>query len=211
LRLPGERLRSLHDVLAEAQLRPRRSRADKARWYRNRYVGYPRVEGAPPDRRRGRNNTHVVQHAGKLLALVEAALPLELDGELATVVAFDFGGAVETAVTAHPKTCPRTGELHFFGYQFRAPHLVYYVADAEGRLLRRHDAKTGESRACDLGADQMPGECAVAGAWLTYVYDASRDGSDLVVLSAEALTPVARVRLPQRVPFGFHGSWIGAA
>jgi carotenoid cleavage dioxygenase-like enzyme len=45
---------------------------------------------------------------------------------------------------------------------------------------------------------------------LTYVYDATRDGSDLVILDAAAFTakPVATVGLPQRVPFGFHGSWI---
>src|SRR5689334_8837393 len=72
----------------------------KAHWYRNRYV-------------EGRNNTHVVAHAGKILALVEARLPRELDRELGSKESFDFGGAVDTAVTAHPKTCARTGELHF--------------------------------------------------------------------------------------------------
>jgi carotenoid cleavage dioxygenase len=50
-----------------------------------------------------------------------------------------------------------------------------------------------------------------AGYVLTYVYDAGRDGSDLVILDASdfAGPPVATVALPQRVPFGFHGSWVG--
>jgi carotenoid cleavage dioxygenase len=45
---------------------------------------------------------------------------------------------------------------------------------------------------------------------LTYVYDEARDASSLVVLDATGFDkpPVASVTLPQRVPFGFHGSWI---
>ena len=45
---------------------------------------------------------------------------------------------------------------------------------------------------------------------LQYVYDRSRDGSDLVLLDAGDIRrpPIATVRLPQRVPFGFHGNWI---
>ena len=38
-------------------------------------------------------------------------------------------------MTAHPKTCPVTGELHFFGYGgLSAPYLTYHRADAEGQL-----------------------------------------------------------------------------
>ena len=45
---------------------------------------------------------------------------------------------------------------------------------------------------------------------LTYVYDEAREASNLVVLDATGFDkpPVASVALPQRVPFGFHGSWI---
>ncbi len=81
--------------------------------------------------------------------------------------------------------------------------------------MRRHDTVSGTSTSRDLGAAQMPGECAVVGrgepddAWLlTLVYDAERGVSDLVVLDARELVVVARVRLPARVPFGFHGSWV---
>jgi carotenoid cleavage dioxygenase-like enzyme len=127
---------SPHWLVGDGMLHGVALEGGRARWYRNRYVGYPRQAG-PVDRRRGRNNTHIIEHAGRWLALVEAMLPLEVDRELATVGAFDFGGAVDTAVTAHPKICPRTHELHFFGYQFAAPHLTYYVADAGGRLTHR--------------------------------------------------------------------------
>jgi carotenoid cleavage dioxygenase len=36
--------------------------------------------------------------------------------ELATVGPCDFGGRLTTAMAAHPKEDPITGELHFFGY-----------------------------------------------------------------------------------------------
>jgi carotenoid cleavage oxygenase len=72
------------------------------------------------------------------------------------------------------------------------------------------------------GDDRKPGEgvfvrdpLAVAGdedaGWvMTYVYDATTDTSDLIIVDAKNFTapPVATVHLPVRVPFGFHGSWI---
>ena len=49
-----------------------------------------------------------------------------------------------------------------------------------------------------------------AGWLLTVAYDATTDSSDLCVLDAEDLGrgEVARIALPQRVPFGFHGNWV---
>ncbi|MFJ3820547.1 carotenoid oxygenase family protein [Streptomyces nodosus] len=45
---------------------------------------------------------------------------------------------------------------------------------------------------------------------LSYVNDPTRGGTDLVILSVQDFGghPLARVRLPGRVPLGFHGSWI---
>ncbi len=45
---------------------------------------------------------------------------------------------------------------------------------------------------------------------LGFVYDRVRDASDLVIFDAQSIggDPVARIRLPKRVPQGFHGSWI---
>jgi carotenoid cleavage dioxygenase len=45
---------------------------------------------------------------------------------------------------------------------------------------------------------------------MALVYVPERNASDLVVLSAQDFTgaPVARVHLPVRVPFGFHGNWV---
>ena len=46
---------------------------------------------------------------------------------------------------------------------------------------------------------------------LSYVYDRTSDRSHLLVLDAHdwGAAPLARVQLPTRVPYGFHGSWIG--
>ena len=47
--------------------------------------------------------------------------------------------------------------------------------------------------------------------WLmSYVYDKTTATSELVIIDALdiAVEPVARVLLPQRVPYGFHGNWI---
>jgi carotenoid cleavage dioxygenase len=79
-------------------------------------------------------NTHVVRHARRMFALVEVGLPYEVTPELDTVGPCDFGGRLTTAMTAHPKRDPVTGELHFFGYAMRPPYLTYHRLDAEGRL-----------------------------------------------------------------------------
>ena len=111
--------------------------------YRNRWVrtdtfngGGARVEGTgAADLAAGPANTHVVRHAGRLLALVESSYPYEITADLETLGSYDFGGRLRTAMTAHPKTCPTTGELHFFGFSRRAPFLTYHRADAAGELV----------------------------------------------------------------------------
>ena len=43
-----------------------------------------------------------------------------------------------------------------------------------------------------------------------FVYDKTSDSSEFVIIDANNFSdkPIATVSLPQRVPFGFHGSWI---
>ncbi len=45
---------------------------------------------------------------------------------------------------------------------------------------------------------------------MAYVYDARENRSDVVVIDAQHFEagPVATVKLPDRVPYGFHGNWI---
>ncbi|NSC19984.1 carotenoid oxygenase family protein [Streptomyces albus subsp. chlorinus] len=117
-----------------------RLRDGRAEWYRNRWVRTPALDGAPymteqgPDLTASTAGTHIVEHAGRLLALCESNLPFELTPDLDTVGPYDFDGTLRSAMTAHPKTDPATGELHFFGSSPFPPYLIYYVADAEGRI-----------------------------------------------------------------------------
>ncbi len=115
----------------------------KATWYRNRYVqtsllaagGGLTAKGAPGGAA-GLSNVSVVHHAGKLLTLGEVGFPYELRAkDLSTVGPYDFGGRLKGNMTAHPKIDPATGMMHFFGYNFIEPFLVYHVAGEAGVLV----------------------------------------------------------------------------
>jgi carotenoid cleavage dioxygenase len=99
----------------------------------------------------------------------------------------------------------------------------YTVSVGDGRLVR-YDLTTGDAVEHVFGTAQSPGRPGEAvfvpstsgqadessGWYIGYVYDPVRDGSDLVIIDASdfAGQPVARIKLPQRVPYGFHGNWI---
>ena len=111
------------------------------RWVRTDALGKKTAMAAPPGPPEvspvgNPANTSVVAHAGRVLALCEVGLPHELTPALGTVGRLDFGGRLSGAMTAHPKVDPATGDMHFFGYSFRAPYLTYHVADATGALVR---------------------------------------------------------------------------
>lgn len=140
---PNPRQRtSGHWFLGDGMVHGVSLRRARAEWYRNRWARTPRFQGVQPNPEAGldlRNsvaNTNIITHAGRLLALVENALPLEMNRDLETIGFHDFGGRLTTPFTAHPKRCPVTGELHFFGYSVRPPFLTYHVADASGTLVR---------------------------------------------------------------------------
>ncbi len=135
---------SPHWFAGDGMIHGIRLREGKAEWYRNRWVQTRALnEGARSigkdgsvDRTVGVANTHVVEHAGKILAVVESSFPHELSPELETIGVYDFDGKLESAMTAHPKMCPVTGEMHFFGYAFTAPYLTYNRVDANGVLVQ---------------------------------------------------------------------------
>ena len=132
-----------HWFLGDGMIHGVRIENGAAKWYRNRWVrtesfeqpfGVYNADGTR-NLRSSVANTHVVNHAGKTLALVESSLPYEITKDLETVGCYDFGGKLNDSMTAHPKICPTTGELHFFGYgNLFAPHVSYHRVDADGVL-----------------------------------------------------------------------------
>jgi carotenoid cleavage dioxygenase len=86
--------------------------------------------------------------------------------------------------------------------------------------IYKHDLANGKTETHDEGPGRMflepvfvprtPDADEDDGYVLAYVYDAKRNGSDVVILAAQdfAAGPLATIELPQRVPFGFHGNWV---
>jgi carotenoid cleavage dioxygenase-like enzyme len=141
---PNPRQAGAHWFTGDGMIHGVRLEGGRAAWYRNRWVRTDSFENDFPlynadgtrNLRSAVANTHVVNHAGKTLALVESSLPYEITNDLETVGAYDFGGKLVDSMTAHPKICPTTGELHFFGYgNIFEPHVTYHRADANGELV----------------------------------------------------------------------------
>jgi carotenoid cleavage dioxygenase-like enzyme len=134
---------SPHWFFGDGMLHGVRIEEGQALWYRNRWVKTKKLESGKEamdpeimmDRTASAANTHVIGHAGKILALEEGHFPYQVDGELETKDCLDYGGKLTTAFTAHPKLCPETNELHFFGYGQLPPFLTYHVLDAKGDLV----------------------------------------------------------------------------
>jgi carotenoid cleavage dioxygenase-like enzyme len=85
----------------------------------------------------------------------------------------------------------------------------------------KHDLQTGERSVFDHGPARAAGEpvfvtrqggTAEDDGWLvTYVHDLAAGTAEFVVIDAQDFDRgeyVARVPLPQRIPFGFHGNWV---
>jgi carotenoid cleavage dioxygenase len=87
----------------------------------------------------------------------------------------------------------------------------------------KYDLNTGKSPTHEFGQGCYGGEAVFVphpggkdedeGWLITFVYNSRSETSELVVINAQDVTsePVARVLIPQRVPYGFHGAWISEA
>ncbi|MEW2355856.1 carotenoid oxygenase family protein [Spirillospora sp. NPDC029432] len=151
---PGEQ--TAHWFSGHGMLHGIRLRGGRAEWYRNRWVRTSAfTEDASllrpdftVDRTAVTANTHVVPFNDRIYALIEVGFPYEVTPDLGTVGPCDFGGRLTSAMTAHPKEDPVTGELLFFGYGFTPPYLTYHRLSPAGELV--------ESREIDVpGATMM--------------------------------------------------------
>jgi carotenoid cleavage dioxygenase len=120
----------------------------RASWYRNRWVRSPELVEALGEENGdrnlgGSNNTHVIGHAGRTWAIVEAGSPpVELSDELDTVGANNFFGTLpDQAFSAHPKIDPDTGDLHAMAYSWPGfeDHVQYVHVGRDGRVIKTVD------------------------------------------------------------------------
>ena len=136
----------------------------------------------------------------------------------------DSGNVKEETLDDRPMEFPRVaagvvGQKNRFGFTLRLDPAEGGDPDFKGIL--KTDFQTGKSEMHDYGAGNNSAEAVFVQAegadpnsdegWvMSYVHNENSGKSQLVVLDASDLTkePVARVSLPQRVPYGFHGSWI---
>ncbi|MFD4603776.1 carotenoid oxygenase family protein [Streptomyces sp. NPDC058464] len=105
--------------------------------YRNRYTNDELAAELDPTT----SNTHVVWHSGRLLALKEDGLPIELDPvTLETKEKVDFEGQVTAPwLSAHPKIDALTDEMHTFAYQAKGDgtkDMAYYRIDTSGKVVK---------------------------------------------------------------------------
>ena len=138
-----------HWFLGPGMVHGVRLRDGRAEWYRNRWVRSRDVaqklgEQWPPGPvHEGFDfaaNTHIIAHAGRTLATVEAGpLPYELSHDLDTIGPCDFGGTLPGGFAAHTKLDPRTGELHAIAYFWAWDHVQHVVIDAAGQVTRTTD------------------------------------------------------------------------
>ena len=118
-----------------------------------------------------------------------------------------------------PRVDPRRECLpHRFGYALE-------TTPERGRFafggLIKHDLVRGTREHHDVGPGRSASEPVFVprgpaedeGYVLATVYDAARDGSDVIVLDAQrfAAAPLATIHLPVRIPFGFHGNFVPRA
>jgi carotenoid cleavage dioxygenase len=166
-------------MLHGVELSGGRARRYANRWVRTRTLesGARAIDAAGNvDLRNGASNTSVIRHAGRTLALVESSFPCEVTLQLETIGPYDFDGRLHTPMTAHPKRCPLTGELLFFGYSPAPsmPALTYHRVDPAGTLV--------ESRNIDV-----PGR--------TLMHDFAITASHVVFLDLPLVFDLERARL----------------
>ncbi|HAX06024.1 MAG TPA: dioxygenase [Acidimicrobiaceae bacterium] len=114
----------------------------------------------------------------------------------------------------------RVGLDYQYGYAVSLDVANAETSDSQSGTIVKYDLGADRSSIWNLGEGRDPGEFVFVGrpgadveddGWLLgYVHDRAEDRSSLVILDASqpGEAPIAEVVLPQRVPFGFHGSWI---
>jgi carotenoid cleavage dioxygenase-like enzyme len=143
-----------HWFLGAGMVHGVRLRDGKAEWYRNRWVrsrqvaatlGEPWPAGPVHADMDFAANTHIIAHAGRTLATVEAGpLPYELTPELETVGPCDFDGTLPGGYAAHTKLDRWTGDLHAVAYFWGWDHVQHVVLGTDGTVSSTTDVPVAD-------------------------------------------------------------------
>lgn len=118
-----------------------------------------------------------------------------------------------------PQEFPRIDERRI-GLPYRYAYSMALTGAFLGAGLIKHDRETGARQMHDFGPNRRPGEfvfvpshtdAAEDEGWLIgLVVDVATETTDLVILNARDFEgpPQASIRVPHRVPPGFHGNWV---
>ena len=161
---------------------------------------FPKPDGSPGDKAAARLVRWTFDLAGASDAIKEAPID-DLDGEFPRV-----DPRVETRKHRHGWYAADPGGSK----TVRLNSIAHLDLETGVRQLYELDGgdATSEPVFVPRSADAPEGD-----GWLTaVVYRAGEDRSDLLVFEALDIArgPIAVAQLPRRVPFGFHGNWVGA-
>lgn len=127
------------------------------------------------------------------------------------------GSLSETVLDERGCEFPRFNDA-FGGQPYRYGYTAGHPGPAEFSGAYKYDLVAGRTEVHDYGPGRstlepvfIPCDGAEDDGWVvSYVYDANRDASDVVILNAQDFEgpPQAVIQLPVRVPYGFHGNWL---
>jgi carotenoid cleavage dioxygenase-like enzyme len=112
------------------------------------------------------------------------------------------------------------GRKHRFGYMAATGPEGNATGMPEWTAVRKYDLEKGTSQTRTFGAGNGAGEPLFVprsqksaeddGYVLALVYDRARNASEFNILDARNIAgePIATIRIPNRVPYGFHGNWV---
>lgn len=128
------------------------------------------------------------------------------------------GSLTETVLDERGNEFPRLNG-RFGGQPYRYLYTCYWGDNVAFGPSMKHDLARGTTEVHEYGRGRAtcepvfvrkPGAGAEDEGWImSYVFDSNRNQSDVVILDAQDFggEPLATIRLPVRVPYGFHGGW----
>jgi carotenoid cleavage dioxygenase len=137
----------------------------------------------------------------------------------------EAGRVTRTVIDPDPQEFPRPDE-RLFGRPYRYAYCMALPLRDEfvgATQLYKHDLEAGTRQVHDFGPKRYPGEFVFVPAhaeagedegWLIgLVIDMNDETTELVILNARDFEgePQARIKIPHRIPPGFHGNWVPKA